>query len=249
MTHIALVTGGTTGLGAAIAARLAKDGHTVVVTYYPGDARVIAGLPAWKKAMTDAGFAVKAYPVDVSNFDSCATLAADVLAGVGPVDILVNNAGITQDATFRKMTKEQWDAVMHTNLDSVFNMTKHFIESMVNHAFGRVISISSVNGQKGQRGQANYAAAKAGIIGFTKSVADEVAKKGVTVNAVAPGYVGTDMVMKIDPDVLAGIVAKVPAGRLARPEEIAGIVSFLASEDASFVTGACIDANGGLYYR
>lgn len=249
MTRIALVTGGTTGLGAAIAARLAKDGYTVVVTYYPGDARVIAGLAAWKKAMADAGYTVKAYPVDVSDFDSCITLAADVQAGVGPVDILVNNAGITADASFRKMTKAEWDAVMHTNLDSVFHVTKQFVESMASRGFGRIISISSVNGQKGEFGQANYAAAKAGIIGFTKSVAAELAKKGVTVNAVAPGYVGTDMVAKIEPSILAGIVAKVPVGRLARPDEIAAVVAFLASDDAAFITGACIDANGGLYFR
>ncbi len=193
------------------------------------------------------GFNFHAAEGDVADFDSSTTMIRKVEAEIGPVDVLVNNAGITRDGMFRKMDKGQWDAVLSTNLDSVFNVTNQVLEAMAERGWGRVINISSVNGIKGQFGQANYSAAKAGILGFTKAIALEVAKKGVTVNAIAPGYIGTDMVMAIKQEVRDSIVATVPVGRLGKPEEIGGLCAYLASDLAGYITGATLNINGGLH--
>lgn len=251
MQRTALVTGGTTGIGAAISLALAEAGFAIVATYYPKDPRNTSAKAnsKWLADMRAAGHSARIHPVDVSDFASCSVLASDVTAGGKTVDVLVNNAGITVDKTIRKMEEKDWDIVLRTNLYGVFNMTKQFIGTMSERRYGRIISISSVSAEKGQFGQANYAAAKAGILGFTKAVALEVAGKGVTVNAVAPGFVETDMVRLMPEDVLSAVVASVPMKRLGKPEEIAAVVAFLASEQAGFITGACIDANGGIYCR
>ena len=242
MTRVALVTGGMGGLGEAICIKLAGLGYRVVATYSPGNAK--AG--EWVSRMNSMGYGFKAYACDVADFESCKTCVAQVVQEVGPVDVLVNNAGITRDMTFKKMTKADWDAVMHTNLDSVFNMTKQVMDGMLARGWGRVINVSSVNGQKGAFGQTNYAAAKAGMHGFTKALALEVAKGGVTVNTISPGYIGTKMVMAIPQDILdTKILPQIPVGRLGKPEEIAGLVAYLASDEAAFVTGANISINGG----
>ena len=196
--------------------------------------------------MNDMGYGFKGYPCDVADFDSCKACVAQVVADMGKIDVLVNNAGITRDMTFKKMTKADWDAVIHTNLDSCFNMTKQVMDGMMERGWGRIINVSSVNGQKGAFGQTNYAAAKAGMHGFTKALALEVAKKGVTVNTISPGYIGTKMVMAIPQDVLdSKILPQIPMSRLGKPEEIAGLVAYLASEEAAFVSGANISINGG----
>jgi acetoacetyl-CoA reductase len=196
--------------------------------------------------MKAQGFDFHAYPCDVADFDSCKACAETVAKELGPVDVLVNNAGITRDMTFKKMTKGDWDVVMKTNLDSVFNMTKQVMDGMMERGWGRVINVSSVNGQKGAFGQTNYSAAKAGMHGFTKALALEVAKKGVTVNTISPGYIGTKMVMAIPQEVLdSKILPQIPQGRLGKPEEVAGLVAYLASEEAAFLTGANISINGG----
>lgn len=242
MSRIALVTGGMGGLGEAIAIKLAAMGYRVVVTHSLNNTKA----PEWLAKMAEMGYHFRAYPVDVADFDSCVECVAKVKAEVGPVDVLVNNAGITRDMTFRKMTKADWDAVLRTNLDSVFNMTKQVIEDMIAKGWGRIINISSVNGTKGAFGQTNYAAAKAGMHGFTKSLALEVAKYGVTVNTISPGYIGTKMVMAIPKEVLESkILPQIPLGRLGKPEEVAGLVAYLASDEAAFVTGANIAINGG----
>ena len=190
------------------------------------------------------------YAVDVSDFDSCGAAIEKIQREVGPIDILINNAGITRDMTFKKMTKVDWDAVIGTNLDSVFNMTKQVVDGMVERGWGRVINVSSVNGQKGAFGQTNYSAAKAGMHGFTKALALEVAKKGVTVNTISPGYIGTKMVMAIPEDVLnSKIVPQIPVGRLGKPEEVAGLCAYLASDEAAFITGANIAINGGQHMQ
>jgi acetoacetyl-CoA reductase len=194
------------------------------------------------------GFDFHAAGGDVTDFAACAAMVKQIESEIGPVSVLVNNAGITRDGSFRKMEKSQWDAVLSTNLDSVFNVTQHVLPGMTERGWGRVINISSVNGVKGQFGQTNYAAAKAGILGFTKSLAAEVASKGVTVNAIAPGYIGTDMVMAIKPEIRDGIVATIPVGRLGKPEEIGGLCSYLASELAGYMTGATLNINGGLHF-
>jgi acetoacetyl-CoA reductase len=230
------------GLGEAICIKMAALGYDVVVTYSPGNTK----HGAWLASMREKGFAFHAYECDVADYDSAAACIANVVAEVGPVDVLVNNAGITRDMTFKKMDKPNWDAVMKTNLDSVFNMTKPVCDGMVERNWGRIINISSVNGQKGAFGQTNYSAAKAGMHGFTKALALEVARKGVTVNTISPGYIGTKMVMDIPADVLEGkIVPQIPMGRLGKPEEVAGLVAYLASDEAAFVTGANIAINGG----
>jgi acetoacetyl-CoA reductase len=198
--------------------------------------------------MRAEGYDFKVGEADVSDLEGCAAMVKKIEAEVGPIDVLVNNAGITRDSMFRKMQKEQWDAVISTNLDSVFNMTQQVLVGMTERGWGRVINISSVNGVKGQVGQANYAAAKAGIIGFTKSIAAEVAKKGVTVNAIAPGYIGTDMVMAIKQEVRDSIVATIPMGRLGKPEEIGGLCAYLVSDVAAYMTGATLNINGGLHF-
>ena len=240
--RIVLVTGGMGGLGESICTKMADQGYTVVTTHSPGN----KNAREWLAAMKARGYAFHAYAADVADFDSCAACVRKVEAEVGPIDVLVNNAGITRDMTFKKMTKPDWDAVIHTNLDSVFNMTKQVLDGMVERNWGRVINVSSVNGQKGAFGQTNYAAAKAGMHGFTKSLAYEVAKKGVTVNTISPGYIGTKMVTAIPQDILdSKILPQIPLGRLGQPEEVAGLIIYLASDEAAFVTGANISINGG----
>jgi acetoacetyl-CoA reductase len=242
MQRVALVTGGMGGLGEAICIKLAALGYKVVTTYSPGNTKA----DEWLHAMNDMGYGFKAYPCDVTDYDSAEACVKQVEKDLGPVDVLVNNAGITRDMTFKKMTKGDWDAVIRTNLDSVFNMSKQVVDGMVERGWGRVINISSVNGQKGAFGQTNYSAAKAGMHGFTKALALEVAKKGVTVNTISPGYIGTKMVTAIPKEVLdAKILPQIPMGRLGKPEEIAGLVAYLSSDEAAFVTGGNISINGG----
>ncbi|HWH47545.1 MAG TPA: acetoacetyl-CoA reductase [Burkholderiales bacterium] len=237
-----LVTGGMGGLGESICTKMADQGYTVVTTYSPGNSTA----KEWLAGMKGRGYSFQAYPVDVTDFDSCAACVKRIAAEVGPVDVLVNNAGITRDMTFKKMTKSDWDAVIRTNLDSVFNMTKQVLDGMVERNWGRVINVSSVNGQKGAFGQTNYSAAKAGMHGFTKALSYEVAKKGVTVNTISPGYIGTKMVTAIPQEILdSKIVPQIPLGRLGKPEEVAGLIIYLASDEAAFVTGANISINGG----
>jgi acetoacetyl-CoA reductase len=240
--RVALVTGGMGGLGEAICIKLAALGYKVVTTHSPGNTKA----PEWLAAMAKKGFEFHAYPCDVADWDSAVACAAKVVAEVGPIDVLVNNAGITRDMTFKKMDKANWDMVLKTNLDSCFNMTKQVCDGMVDRGWGRVINISSVNGQKGAFGQTNYSAAKAGMHGFTKALALEVARKGVTVNTISPGYIGTQMVMAIPKEVLdSKIIPQIPMGRLGKPEEVAGLVAYLSSEEAAFLTGANIAINGG----
>ncbi|MDB5728131.1 MAG: phbB [Noviherbaspirillum sp.] len=242
MARIALVTGGMGGLGEAVCIKLAALGYQVVTTYSPGNTKA----QEWLSEMEQQGFKFRAYPCDVADYDSAQACVARITAELGPVDVLVNNAGITRDMTFKKMDKTNWDAVIQTNLDSVFNMTKPVCDGMTERGWGRIINISSVNGQKGAFGQTNYSAAKAGMHGFTKALALEVARKGVTVNTISPGYIGTKMVMAIPKDVLdTKIVPQIPMGRLGKPEEVAGLVAYLASDEAAFVTGANIAINGG----
>lgn len=242
--RVALVTGGMGGLGTAICKALAKDGFTVVANCLPD----FPPKDEWLATTRAEGFEFNAAEGDVTDYAACAAMVKRVESEIGPISVLVNNAGITRDGTFRKMEKTQWDAVLSTNLDSVFNVTQQVLPGMTERGWGRVINISSVNGVKGQFGQTNYAAAKAGILGFTKSLAAEVASKGVTVNAIAPGYIGTDMVMAIKPEVRAGIVATIPVGRLGKPEEIGGLCSYLASDLAAYMTGATLNINGGLHF-
>jgi acetoacetyl-CoA reductase len=242
MGRVALVTGGMGGLGEAICIKLAALGYQVVTTYSLASTKA----PDWLQSMSAKGYQFKAYSCDVGDFDSCSACVTQVSAEVGPVDVLVNNAGITRDMTFKKMTKNDWDMVVRTNLDSVFNMTKQVCDGMMDRGWGRIINISSVNGQKGAFGQTNYAAAKAGMHGFTKALALEVSKKGVTVNTISPGYIGTRMVTAIPREVLdSKILPQIPMSRLGKPEEVAGLVAYLASDEAAFVTGGNISINGG----
>lgn len=242
MSRVALITGGMGGLGEAICIKMAALGYKVVTTYSPGNAKAAD----WLKNMNNMGYGFMAYPCDVTDFDSAKACVEAVTQEVGPVDVLVNNAGITRDMTFKKMTKADWDAVMATNLDSVFNMTKQVMDGMVERKWGCVVNVSSVNGQKGAFGQTNYSAAKAGMHGFTKALALEVAKQGVTVNTISPGYIGTKMVTAIPQEILdSKILPQIPVNRLGKPEEIAGLVAYLASDEAAFVTGANISINGG----
>ena len=241
-SRLAIVTGGMGGLGEAICHHLAAMGMRVVTTYSPGNDH----SGEWLLQQQRKGFLFHAHGIDVSDYASCVSCVAAIVAEMGPVDVLVNNAGITRDVSMRKMTLDDWQAVVHTNLDSVFNMTKQVLDGMVDRQWGRIINISSVNGQKGSFGQANYAAAKAGIHGFTKSLALEVAKKGVTVNTVSPGYLRTQMVLKVPEDILKSkILPEIPIGRLGEPDEVAGLVAYLASAQAAFVTGANLAINGG----
>jgi acetoacetyl-CoA reductase len=240
--RIAVVTGGMGGLGETISTKMADAGYRVVVTYSPSNTK----FKSWLEDMKSRGYAFAAFPVDVADYESCARQCATIQRDVGPIDILVNNAGITRDMTFKKMTKNDWDAVMRTNLDSCFNMTKQVMDGMVDRGWGRVINVSSVNGQKGAFGQTNYSAAKAGIHGFTKALALEVARKGVTVNTISPGYIGTKMVTAIPKEILdSKILPQIPLGRLGKPDEVAGLIIYLCSEEAAFVTGANISINGG----
>ena len=241
--RIALVTGGMGGLGTAMCRALAQDGMTVVANCLPG----FPPKNEWLAKMKAEGFNVHAAEGDVSDFDSCAAMVRKIEAEIGPIDVLVNNAGITRDSVFRKMEKAQWDAVMATNLDSRFNVTRQVVDGMVARNWGRIINISSVNGLKGQFGQANYSTAKAGVLGFTKAIAQEVIKKGVTVNAIAPGYIATEMVLAIKEEVREQIVQTIPMGRFGKPEEIGHLVRFLASDLAGYMTGATFNINGGLH--
>ena len=243
---IALVTGGMGGLGEAICIKLAALGDTVITTYSPGNTRA----ERWLASMKQQGYQFYAYPCDVVDWESCQACTRKIMKDHGPVDVLVNNAGITRDMTFKKMDRINWDAVMNANLNSCFNMTKQVCDGMVERGWGRVINISSVNGQKGAFGQTNYSAAKAGMHGFTKALALEVARKGVTVNTISPGYIGTKMVTAIPQEVLdTKIIPQIPMGRLGKPEEVAGLVAYLASEEAAFLTGANIAINGGQHMQ
>jgi acetoacetyl-CoA reductase len=236
MSRVALVTGGTRGIGKAIVKRL-KDAGLKVAAGYAGNDDNARACAEELDIMVVKG--------SVDNFYDCKRCVQEVEAELGPIDVLVNNAGITRDGFFHKMTLDQWQAVLHTNMDSMFNMTRQVIEGMRDRNYGRIINISSINGQKGQAGQTNYSAAKAGVIGFTKALALESARKGITVNCVAPGYTNTEMVASVPPNVLEGIIANIPVGRLGSSEEIAEITAFLASDMASFITGATIAVNGG----
>ncbi len=241
---IALVTGGLGGLGSAITAQLGRAGHTVVATYTSDNGRVEKWQGHLREQGVESSYAVHC---DVSDWASCQAMAEEVRSEVGEVDILVNNAGITKDGSFKKMPKESWDAVLRTNLDSVFNVTKQFADGMAERGWGRIVNIASVNGRKGQFGQTNYASSKAGMYGFTMSLAQELARKGVTVNTVSPGYLATAMVMDMKEEVRQQIIEQIPVKRLGEPEEIGSLVAYLASEDAGFITGANIDINGGLH--
>lgn len=239
MARVALVTGGTRGIGAAISKALKAAGYSVAANYAGND-------EAAARFREETGIPV--YKWDVSDFDACAAGVASVEAELGPVEVLVNNAGITRDAMFHKMTKEEWYAVINTNLNALFNMTRPVWEGMRARGFGRIINISSINGQKGQLGQVNYSAAKAGDLGFTKALAQEGARKGITVNAVCPGYIATDMVRAVPQEVIErAILPHIPVGRLGAPEEVARCVVFLASDEAGFLTGSTISPNGGQY--
>ncbi len=240
--RIAVVTGGMGGLGETISTKMASAGYRVVVTYSPSNTK----YKSWLEEQKGRGFSFNAFPVDVVDYDDCQRICSRIQSEVGAIDILVNNAGITRDMTFKKMTKTDWDAVMRTNLDSCFNMTKQVMDGMVDRSWGRVINVSSVNGQKGAFGQTNYSAAKAGIHGFTKALALEVARKGVTVNTISPGYIGTKMVTAIPKEILdSKILPQIPTGRLGKPDEVAGLIIYLCSDEAAFVTGANISINGG----
>lgn len=239
----ALITGGIGGLGTAIARSLAERGHQVLVTYYVAD-----NPDEWLAEQKELGYDFKAYPVDVADFASCQKMIKQIHDDGFKVDMLINNAGITKDRSFRKMSQEQWDDVLRTNLDSVFNVTKQVIEDMLESGWGRIVSISSVNGSKGQFGQANYSSAKSGMYGFSKSLALEFASKGITVNTISPGYIKTEMVAAMPQEIVEEqIIPQIPVGRLGEPEEIGELVAYLCSESAAFITGANIAINGGLH--
>lgn len=237
---VALITGGTGGIGTAICIKLANMGIKIATNF-----RNKERAEKWQQDIKDKGYDAKIYHTDVTDYDACENLFKEIENDMGAVNILVNNAGITRDSTLRKMTKEQWDTIINTNLNSLFNTSKHVINKMIANGWGRVINISSINGQKGQLGQTNYAASKAGMHGFTKSLAQEVAHKGITVNTVSPGYIATDMVMAVKEEIRQSIIDQIPVGRLGKPEEIAALVAFLASDDAGFITGTNFSINGG----
>ncbi|MFZ1108513.1 MAG: acetoacetyl-CoA reductase [Rhodomicrobium sp.] len=239
MSKVAIVTGGTRGIGRAISIELKDRGYAVAANYGGND-------EAASKYHEETGIPV--FKWDVGDYEACAAGVKQVEEQLGPISVLVNNAGITRDAVLHKMTPQQWKDVIHTDLESVFNMTRNVINGMRDRNYGRIISISSVNGQKGQIGQSNYAAAKAGIIAFSRTIAAENAKKGITVNVVAPGYINTEMVQAVPEKVLESIIAQIPIGRLGRAEEIAKCVAFLAGDEVGFITGSTISANGGQYF-
>ncbi|MGC2164845.1 MAG: acetoacetyl-CoA reductase [Gallionella sp.] len=241
---IALVTGGTGGIGTSICRQLSADGYTVVANYIASEE---AKARVWLAEESATNKNIYIAEGDVSDFDSCVSMIAKIKSEIGPIKVLVNNAGITKDGVFKKMPLNNWMDVLNINLNSVFNVTRQVVDDMLAEGWGRVINISSVNGQKGQFGQTNYSTAKAGMLGFTKSLAQETAAKGITVNSISPGYIGTDMVMAIKPEVREQIVSSIPVGRLGKPEEIAKLVSYLASDDAAYITGANIAINGGLH--
>jgi acetoacetyl-CoA reductase len=238
MEKVAVVTGGTRGIGLSITKALVADGYKVAALYFGNE-------EAAKKCEAEHG--VKTYKVDVSDFDACQTAIAEIEKTIGPVTVLVNNAGATKDGVLHKMDAASWSSVIATNLTSCFNMSRAVILGMRERSYGRIVNISSINGQKGQFGQTNYAAAKAGMIGFTKALALESAAKGITVNVICPGYIETDMTAQMKPEVLTSIIRQIPAARMGTPEEIAEITLFLASDKASFITGSTITANGGQY--
>ena len=238
MARVALVTGGTRGIGAAISTALKAAGYTVAANF--------GGNEEAAKAFTDET-GIATYKFDVGDLAAVQAGVARIEADLGPVEVLVNNAGITRDTMLHRMDEEKWGAVIRTNLDSAYNLTRSVIEGMRERGWGRIVNISSINGLKGQLGQSNYAAAKAGLIGFTKSVAQENARKGITVNVVAPGYIGTEMVLAVPEKVMEQIVAQIPVGRVGTPDEVARCVTFLAAEDAGFITGSTLSANGGQY--
>lgn len=240
MSRVALVTGGTGGIGTAICRRLADAGCRVATTY-----RNREKAEQWQQSAKADNYEFAIYGCDVGEFDDCAELAKQLETDLGPVDVIVNNAGITRDTMLKKMGVEKWRQVINADLDSVFNVTRQFVEAMMGRGFGRVVNISSINGQKGQFGQTNYSAAKAGMHGFTMALAQEVARKGVTVNTISPGYIATEMVMAVPEEVRNKIIAQIPVGRLGKPEEIASIVGYLVSDEAAFITGANIAMNGG----
>ncbi|HVX34991.1 MAG TPA: acetoacetyl-CoA reductase [Hyphomicrobium sp.] len=239
MARVALVTGGTRGIGHAISIALKNSGYRVAASYAGNDA-------AAQAFQSETGIPV--YKFDVGNYDATEKAVQQIVKDLGPIDVLVNNAGITRDTMFHKMTKQQWDEVIGTNLNGLFNVTRQVWESMRSRKFGRVINISSINGQKGQMGQVNYSASKAGDLGFTKALAQEGARAGITVNAICPGYIATEMVMAVPKDVLEkNIIPQIPVGRLGEPNEIARAVVFLAADDAGFITGSTLTANGGQF--
>ncbi len=244
---IALITGGVGGMGTAICERLYKDGYTVVCNYkdFNKATKWREDAKAWQKDHLKMGFDLKIVHGDVSDFKSAEKMIQQVTDEIGVIDILVNNAGITRDTPLNKMTTEQWNEVINANLSSIFNCTRLVIDKMIEKGWGRIINISSINGQKGQFGQTNYAAAKAGMHGFTKSLALEVAKKGITVNTISPGYIATDMVKKVKDEILQKIIGQIPVNRLGKPEEIAAAVAYLASDDAGLITGSNLSINGG----
>lgn len=244
MARIALVTGGIGGIGTAICTRLVKDGCTVIANHHPSEAEA---AEAWKKERAAEGVTVATISADVSSFEDSARLVKEVTDQFGPVDVLVNCAGITRDKTFRKMEAAHWNAVINVNLNSVFNVTRQVWEGMLERGFGRIINISSVNGQRGQFGQANYSAAKAGMHGFTMALAQEGASKGVTVNTVSPGYVETAMTLAMDDTIRNSIISGIPMRRMAQPDEIAAAIAFLVGPDSAYVTGANLPVNGGLF--
>ena len=240
---IAFVTGGIGGIGTAICCRLDREGYQVVANYFSGGNHEKARI--WQATQKESGHDIGIAYGDVGDPASTRAMMERLRAEVGEVDVLVNNAGITRDASLRKMQWEQWHAVLNTNLDSVFNMTREVVDGMISRHFGRVINISSINAEKGQFGQVNYSAAKAGMLGFTRALAQEVAARGVTVNAICPGYIDTDMIRKVPDEIRAGILRQIPVGRFGTPEEIAALVAFLAGDEAGFITGSTLSANGG----
>jgi acetoacetyl-CoA reductase len=246
MTRVAFVTGGAGGIGQAICKRLAGADLRVASSYIPAEKETAL---KWQEESRGSGYDYMLVEGDVSSFESSAAMVQEVEEKLGPIEVLVNCAGVTRDGTFRKMTEDQWNTVINVNLNGVFNVTRHVVNGMLERGYGRVVNISSMNGQKGQFGQSNYAASKAGIHGFTMSMAQEVASKGITVNSVSPGYIATSMVMAIPEEVRNKIVAQIPVGRMGTPEEVGAVVAFLASEDAGYITGANIAMNGGQHMQ